>query len=389
MIRARVAWLLASPGFTESVWIVLTMRLALSIFAAYVASERTIPHPCHFEEARNGWAAMPLQYKDGLAFRLFGVWERWDGCWYARIATFGYTPDGSTAFFPLFPLLERVVSLGTPHVVVAGLLVNLVVAVVAVWGIYRLAARDHGDPVARRALMLLAVFPAAFFLLAPFSEAVFLASAAWSIERARTGRWWSAALAAALAGLSRPVGGFIVLPLAWLAWQGLRSAPTRERTRRLAAVAAGPVAGIAYVIYTAAVIGRSMFDASADWTGSAFHWPWDVAAAAIDFTIRTGDPLQALQLALLVLFAALFVVGYRRMPLEMTLFAAPQLALAWGRILPIPLTSIDRYVLVIFPAFIVLALLLEDRRWRWTYVIVSLLLLGAVTNEFVIGNFVG
>ena len=79
----------------------------------------------------------------------------------------------------------------------------------------------------------------------------------------------------------------------------------------------------------------------------------------------------------------------RRVPAELTLYAAPQLALAWGRILPIPLTSVDRYLLVIFPAFIVLALFLGDRRLRWSYVILSLLLLGALANEFVIGNFVG
>jgi hypothetical protein len=389
MDRLRVALASLPAGLVESAWLVVAMRVALLIFGAYVASERTIPHPCHFEEARNGWPAMPLQYKDGAAFRLFGVWERWDACWYARIATFGYTPDGSTAFFPLFPLLERVVAFFGPHVVVAGMVINVIALTLALWGLHRIAARDHGERVARRALLLLSVFPAAFFLLAPFSEAVFLAAAVWSIERARDRRWLAAAILAALAGLARPVGGFLVLPIAWLAWQGVRDAPRAEQARRAAAVAAAPVAGFLYVVYTVNGVGRSMFDASADWTGSAFHAPWDVVGAALDFTRRTGDPLQALQLAMLVGFAVLFVLGIRRLPAELTLYAAPQLALAWGRILPIPLTSVDRYLLVIFPAFIVLALVLGDRRWRWSYVILSLLLLGALANEFVIGNFVG
>ncbi|MBI2323521.1 MAG: hypothetical protein HYU87_00950 [Chloroflexi bacterium] len=366
------------------------MRAALWLFGLYVASERVIPHPCHFEEARNGWAEMPLQYKDELAFKLVGVWERWDACWYARIATVGYTPDGSTAFFPLFPALERTVAVAGPHVAIAGMVVNVVATVLALWGLYRLAADDHGEVVARRTMLLLAIFPTAFFLLAPFSEAVFLALGVWSIERARRGEWGTAALLATLIGLSRPVGGTIALPLAWLAWRQLRHAPrAADRIWPAVATLAAPVSAALYVVYTIRVVGRSMFQASAEWTGSAFHPPWDLIGATLDWVRRTGDPLQALQLAMLIVFAALFAVGVRRLPVELTLYAAPQLYLAWARILPTPLTSVGRYLLVIFPMFIVLALLLGDRRARWSYVILSLLLLGALANEFVIGNFIG
>ncbi len=366
------------------------MRVALWIFGLYVASERVIPHPCHFEEARNGWTELPLQYKDGIAFKLIGVWERWDACWYARTATIGYTRDGSTAFFPLFPTLERVVALGGPHVVIAGMLVNLVATVFALWGLYRIVRRDHSDAVARRAMLLLAIFPAALFLLAPFSEAVFLALGIWTIERARRGDWTTAAVLATLVGLSRPVGGLIALPLAWLAWRQLRSKPMgADAVWPVIATLAAPVSGVAYALYTIRVVGRSMFESQAQWSGSAFHPPWDLVGATIEFIGRTGDPLQVLQLVMLFLFAGLFVVGIRRLPLDLTLYAAPLLYLAWARILPTPLTSTARQLLVIFPAFIVLALLLEDRRTRWSYAILSLLLLGALANEFVIGNFIG
>jgi hypothetical protein len=367
------------------------MRIALWVFGLYVASERAIPHPCHFEEARNGWAAMPLRYEDGLAFKLIGVWERWDACWYARIAAYGYTPDGATAFFPLFPALERIVALGGPHTAAAGMLIGFVATVFALWGMYRIAARDHGDAVAGRSMLLLAVFPTAFFLLAPFSEATSLALSVWAIERARHhGGWPAAAVLATLAGLARPNGGFLALPLAWLAWRDLRD-PRRaaDGPWPLLAVVAAPASALLYVVYTARVVGRSMFDASAVWTGSAFHPPWDVAAAALEWTLGRGDPSQGLQLVMLVMSAALFAVGLRRIPVELSLYAAPQVLLVWSRILPTPLTSVGRYILVIFPLFIVLALLLGDRRLRWSYVILSLLLLGALANEFVIGTFVG
>lgn len=156
----------------------------------------------------------------------------------------------------------------------------------------------------------------------------------------------------------------------------------------LAAIAA-PASALLYAVYTARVAGRSMLEASAQWSGSAFHPPWDVAAAALEWTLGRGDPSQGLQLAMLVMAAGLFVLGLRRIPAELSLYAAPQLVLIWTRVLPTPLTSVGRYILVIFPLFVVLALLLEDRRLRWSYLIVSLLLLGALANEFVIGTFVG
>lgn len=155
------------------------------------------------------------------------------------------------------------------------------------------------------------------------------------------------------------------------------------------AALAAPASALLYVVYTSRVVGRSMFDASAEWSGSAFHPPWDLVPAALEWTFGRGDPSQGLQLAMLVMAAALFLAGLRRIPLELSLFAAPQVLLVWSRILPTPLTSVGRYILVIFPVFIVLALLLEDRRLRWSYVILSLLLLGALANEFVIGTFVG
>ncbi len=41
---------------------------------------------------------------------LFNPWAHWDGVWYIKIATSGYADgDGSTAFFPLFPMLLRYV----------------------------------------------------------------------------------------------------------------------------------------------------------------------------------------------------------------------------------------------------------------------------------------
>ena len=79
---------------------------------------------------------------------------RWDSQWYAGIARSGYGhtvlhPDGrhlsDYAFFPLYPLLERVVAALTGLAYVdAGLVVSWLATLVAAWGIYAVGARVHG-----------------------------------------------------------------------------------------------------------------------------------------------------------------------------------------------------------------------------------------------------
>jgi hypothetical protein len=72
------------------------------------------------------------------------------------------------------------------------------------------------------------------------------------------------------------------------------------------------------------------------------------------------------------------------------LYAAPQLLLlssqqAWFS----PLMSTSRYVLVLFPAFVVLAQLGRHRRLHYSWLILSLLLLGFFLYAFLSGPFVG
>ena len=55
---------------------------------------------------------LPNYSRQPLSFTvLVNRWSHWDVNWYNNIAIKGYVYPESAAFFPLFPLLERVVSL--------------------------------------------------------------------------------------------------------------------------------------------------------------------------------------------------------------------------------------------------------------------------------------
>ncbi len=382
-------------GLGEALWLFVVMRLGLGLLALFIWAHMAIPGPCHFELARDGWTTIPPLADSGLEFPLVGVWQRWDACWYSKVAAFWYEPGGdSTNFWPVLPALMRLVAwpLGG-NIALSGLVVAGLAYVAAITGLFRLVARDFSREVAQRTVLFITVAPAALFLFAPFTEAPFLAFTVWTILAARERSWGVAAIVGLLAGLTRIQGLFLVLPVAWEAWSAWRERP--EETGRsmpalssIAAIAA-PVIGFgSFVLATGLVMGRSPLDTQDVWGGKNFHPPWEVVGASLQWIIDRHDSLQALNLGMLLLFMVLVVVGARRLPVSYSLLAIPQVALIAVRIQPTPLTSTARLLEVVFPAFVVVALATSGRRRAVTWTVMSTLALGALTWLFIIGDWV-
>ena len=413
--RRRARGWTASVG--EAAWYVLVVRVALSILAVFIVAGGGVPGPCHFELARNGWTTIPPLEAEGPAFLLAGVWQRWDACWYAKIATYGYEAGtNSVTFFPLLPALMALGGAVLGSVTVAGLVVGFVASVAGLAVVHRLVALEVGRAVASRTILYLLVFPSGFFLLAPFTEALFLATAATALYGARRGRWGLALGAAFLAGLVRVPGVLLALPLAWeaarttAAWLRGRMGRGGSGDEAIAgrsdadgsvrsdswpavvtawlAVVAPVVAFAGFVLWSAAATGLSPLESQDAWGGREFHPPWEVLAASVTWAIDKGDPLQALNAAALVGFAVLTLVGVRRLPASYTLFAASQLLLISIRLQPTPLTSTTRYLLVLFPVFVVLAGFGRRRWFDRAWLVASSVGLAVLAAGFVRGQFI-
>jgi Mannosyltransferase (PIG-V) len=303
--------------------------------------------------------------------------QRADALWYQRIAMSGYRPDdGSAAFFPLYPLAVRVLSLITLLPVQPA---SFVVAQGSFLGslcvLNALAAREFSPLTAQRATKYLAVFPTAFFLIAPYAESLFLLLALTTFWFARAGRWQVAAFFATGAALTRSVGLTICLALLvelvrqWRAKRGV------DPVSGLAAVLAAPTALGTYCLYWLVLYNDFFAPLSAQrgW-GREPLFP----LTTLFHAVRTGFEHQGLWLIdlLVVAIAASFIVaGARLIPLCYTVFAAASLLLplcnAWE---PRPLMSVPRFAAVIFPVFFVIALHTQ-RRW--------------LSNSAVIGAFAG
>src|SRR5579859_6579490 len=205
-LRAPGAW----PAWRRPVLLatatVLALRVLLSLYAAFVLSHFPV-NDLHQQYAHVGY---PLQ-TGGLA----APWEREDALWYEKIASQGYGTEGSTAFFPLLPLLMRLVSpLTLGNMAYAGILVATLAAIAAFALLYRLADADAGTLTAERSVAYLALFPTAFFLYAAYTESLFLALTLGAFWCVRRGHVPGAILLAVCAGLTKVQGAILGVPLA-------------------------------------------------------------------------------------------------------------------------------------------------------------------------------
>jgi len=138
--RCRTDIALGSAGFIrrwggglgDALWLFVTLRVALSLFAYGISLLFQLPGPCNMDSA-------PPAHTTGLGLRLLGVWERWDVCWYEKIATVGYQPkDPSVNSFPFYSLLMRIVGVLFPgNLTLSGLVVSGVAYIAAATGIFR------------------------------------------------------------------------------------------------------------------------------------------------------------------------------------------------------------------------------------------------------------
>lgn len=268
---------------------------------------------------------------------------RWDSQWYAGIARSGYGhtvlhPDGRQlsdyAFFPLYPLLERVGSALTGLAYVdAGLVVSWLATVVAAAGIYAVGARVHGVRAGIVLAVLWAALPVGVVASMAYSEALFTALAAWALHACLRRRWLLAGLLAALAGLTRPVGAAVVAAVLVAALVQL----VRERGARppVGALLA-PLGLLGYVGWVGLRVGEPTgyfrvargwgngFDggrAFAAWTRDLLagpQWPQGVLLVLgvavllglLALAVRDGQPLPLLVFAGVLLVLALTTSGY-------------------------------------------------------------------------------
>jgi Mannosyltransferase (PIG-V) len=311
---------------------------------------------------------------------LLHSWRAWDGNWYIQIAERGYDGIQPTAFFPLYPMLIHALTwiLGASNSVLAGLIVSNLGSLLAFVAISLLAAHEYGAQAGPKAARVLAAYPLAFFLFAPYTEGFFIGFASLALLSVRRGEWGWVALWAFLAGLTRPTGVVLVPALLWEfgrqngwwdrafwrdgRWKQLFN--IRLLTNLVLVGAAVPVAVGLFVVYTWIQTGHPLatfhsHDAFWNRHGAPL---WQTLPQVIinGFTApfaSLDQSLILLDLATVFTVAIITLVQIRKQPVAFTLYTAGLLYLslyAPVRDTPVLIYAAGRFMMAAIPVFLLL-----------------------------------
>jgi Gpi18-like mannosyltransferase len=388
-------------GLIYCVKVFVGVRLALAIVA--VIAVALLPDFSHVSQGVRaqipgvpspvsvpGWPAHPVT--PGW-HNLFTAWERLDALWFLKIATHGYSKsDASAAFFPLYPALIAALSFVIGgHPLAASLIISNGAFLAALMVLFALTRNELTEEVARRAVLYAAVFPTAFFFVAPYSESLFFLLVLLSFWSARHKRWELAGVTGALAALTRNLGVLLVPALAIEAlYQWRRSDGGRLPVKGLAWSLAPAVAMGGYLLYWKAFSG--------DWLAPLHqqtNWQRHLANPLV--TLGKGTTLA-------FRYIGIYPGGYHTLDWLITvpvlaagIYAVVRFRPAYGvyaaaaLIVPLasmfaarPLIAFSRYALPVFPIYWAFAQWTRrSRAGRELLVAASAALLGLMTLLFV------
>jgi len=321
---------------------------------------------------------------------LLEIWNHWDAPHFFEIARYGYGPPADPARIVLFPLFPALIAIGSivADPLVAGMAIAFVSSLIAAVGLYRLVRLDDDRPTARLAVLAMSIFPTAFSLVAPYSEAVFLAPAIWAFVFARTGRWPAAGFCALLAGLARIHGAFLLPALVVEYWLARRRISVDAAWLLLGA--GGPLVYLGINVLTFGDpfyfvgIQTTVFNVSTTtpWAGLWNAWVGATAVAPTEFwaTVYLAPMVAFIVFGLATIWTVVGKGGRPSYAVYCALAFISFASLTW----PI---SVPRYVMGAFPIFIAMAHLAR-RPWAGPPVIAaSTLLFSICLTLYVTGHW--
>ena len=322
---------------------------------------------------------------------LFWSWANFDGVHYLGIATQGYFAQFTQAFFPLYPLLVRLLDQLINNTILTGLLISHISFFAFLVVFYRLLRLDVTHKIAQRAILFLVLFPTSFFFGSVYTESLFMLFIVTAFYLMRQRHFVWAGLAGALAASTR-ILGIVLIPALILEY----SQYSKKKFNLSWLVVLLPAAGLLLYMY---YLNQAFHDPvyflhaqpafGAERSGSKLillyqvFWRYTKMLTTVPFTsLLYYTVSQEFVSALIFLFLSLLTFKFTRRSYAAFTALAYLIPTLTGTF-----SSLPRYVLVLFPAFIILAKI-KNSQLRFALLAVSALLLAINTALFTRGFWV-
>jgi hypothetical protein len=323
---------------------------------------------------------------------ILGLWNRWDGNHYLDLARNSYQSTGDSrlllVFYPFYPILVHLTAFVVGNILYSAFILSSAASIALAVVMRRLVALDFPEPVASDAVWFLYIFPTSFFLHIDYTESLLLLLVVSAFLAARCRDWALAGLLGMLASLTHNNGVLLAPALGLEALLGVWRA--RRWNSECLWLGLVPLGLLSYLWINYRVTGNAfdfLSSESSHWAQS-FVPPWRGLGGTIGVMLNYG-PSQAQMIGVQVLF-------YMALALAACIYSAVKLPPSytlWGisNWLLFACASWDlsgpRYILVIFPIYIMFADFARRRLWYRLITIWSLIWLGFFVSQFTIGHW--
>ncbi|MBI3103784.1 hypothetical protein HYZ05_02500 [Candidatus Daviesbacteria bacterium] len=309
--------------------------------------------------------------------------SNWDGGHFLSIAENGYQEKFQYAFFPLYPMLIRLVNQIIGNYNLSAILISITCIFFATQLFYRLVSFDFSKMLAQRCILFLLFFPTSFYFLVSYSESLFLLLTVLTFYFLRQKKLFLATAAAILVSATRLVGLAVVL--GFLIEVQLVYGFSKKNWYVLFA----PLGFAAFCIFLYTKTGDPFY-----FTVAENHWQRSLSLPGVGFWegikgLVNGQSIKSYPNVVLDLAFAIFGLGlalrtWRFLPMSYSIYSLVSIAIP---LLTPTLSSIPRFLLPIFPIFIVLALV-KNEYVKLFYQVIALMLLSVLAILFINGYWV-
>lgn len=296
----------------------------------------------------------------------------WDGGHYIGISKYGYSEKFQYAFFPLYPLLIKFTSQITGNYLIAALIISITSFFLALHFLYKLISLDFSKKLAENTIIFLLIFPTSFYFITAYSEGVFFLLTVLTFYYFRKQNFALATFFAVLVSATRLAGLAVSLALIF---QIINSKINKKNW----IILFSPLGFIIYCIYLFNITGDPLYFLTAE----SSHWQRNLAVPGISFwlTLKNQNFIE--------LFFGIFGLGmvlrsFRFLPANYAIYGLLSILLP---IATSSLVSMPRFLLPIFPIFILLGMI-ENPKVIFFTKLLSILLLSAFSISFINGYWV-
>jgi Gpi18-like mannosyltransferase len=364
----------------------LVWRVALFVFL--LIASKTFPLQLNF---------LGGEKANYLANPWLWSWLNFDGVHYLAIAEVGYQ-SLTYFYFPVFPFVTRffgnLIGGGQINYAIFGLIVSNVSFFIALLGLWKLIVKEFDSKVAKLTILLMLFSPTSFYFGSYYTESLFLALTVWSFYFLRHGKSVYGGVLGAISTAVRIIG-VALAPAFFIEFLQDK----RKNFLTLVNIVLIPTGIGVYIYYLYTKTGDpfnflstvSIFGAQRSssfiFLPQVFYRYFFKIIPSVSYSYFPNVFTTYLELFAGILFLGLSILSFWKLKAGYATY------LSLGYLIPTlsgSFSSLPRYVLVLFPAFILMAMYIKSWPKVWKVLLFGVLFigLGLATSLFARGYWI-